>query len=123
MLQNVIAAFRRSTPDVDVDRGTLVQKMYGINGIPGDPFDLFAPLNPLGPGLGMDWNFDDLGTDPLDKESKKLKNKLLQRQIETERARAELIQANKRKAVASAAEASAKAETARSFLPSWKQPK
>ena len=93
----------------------------------GDPFNLFGSFqalgNPLGSGVGMDWDFNDLEKDPLEKEAQELENKLLRQKIETERARGELVLAKKRQAASLADEASAKAETQRSFLPHWKKPK
>jgi hypothetical protein len=120
LLHDIILTFDRSPPVED--RSHLIQTMYSAD---DDDMDLLSgEFNALASGWGAaDFDLDDLTTDPLEKEEQKLENKLLQQKIKTERERGELIKAKKQQTVSLGLEAKAKAETARSFLPYWKQAK
>jgi hypothetical protein len=126
LLQTLASALHRSMPDVEIDRSVLVQTMYGVDADDdlGDSAlgSLGAEMSALmSSGMGAEWDLDDLVTDPLEKEAQELENKLLQQKIETERAQTELVRARSQQALSASAEAVAKAETARSFLPYWKK--
>lgn len=127
LLHSLISAFRRSTPNVEIDRNVLITTMYGVDGADGIADDgtlnsLSAEMSALmSSSVGADWSLDDLVTDPLEKEGQELENKLLRSKISTELARAAKVRTEVQRIEAQADQAQAAAETARSFLPPWKQ--